>query len=59
MLSTAGSRNGVATPPLQYCLTSGTCNSTKTCDWGVQEVTLFVSNGLHTLNRTVWKSASW
>jgi prepilin-type N-terminal cleavage/methylation domain-containing protein len=55
-LSTAGTRNTVAIPPIQYCKTSGTCNSTNVCDWGVQEIALSVTNGLHTLTRTVWKS---
>lgn len=58
-LATAGTRNTVATPPIQYCKTTGTCNSANLCDWGVQEITLFVTNGSHTLNRTVWKSATW
>lgn len=58
-LSTAGTRNGTGVAPIQYCVTAGTCNSTHLCDWGVQELTVFVKNGSRTLTRTVWKSASW
>ena len=58
-LSTAGSRDGVPTKPLNYCGTQGICSNTNPCDWGVQELTLFVSNGSHTLTRTAWKSSSW
>lgn len=52
--SSAGTRNGAPTPPL----------STKGCapgtgDWGVQEITVTVSDGARSLTRTVWKSASW
>jgi len=58
-LSTSGNRNSVGTPPIQYCKTPATCNSSNLCDWGVQEITLFVANGTHTLTRTVWKSQTW
>ncbi|HZS13682.1 MAG TPA: hypothetical protein VFC09_03695 [Candidatus Dormibacteraeota bacterium] len=57
-LSTAGARNSVPVAPIQYCVTANTCDSTHTCDWGVQELTLFVANGSRTLTRTIWKSAS-
>ena len=60
-LSTAATRSGVAVPPLPggYCVTNGTCTAAKPCDWGVQEITLAVSDGSRTLTRTVWKSKSW
>ena len=58
-LSTSGTRNLVATAPIKYCVTQGTCTDTKPCDWGVQEIVLSVSHGTRSLSRTIWKSQSW
>lgn len=60
-LSSGSTRNGTTVPPLTngYCKTVGTCNAANLCDYGVQEITLQVTNGLHTLTRTVWKSSGW
>ena len=57
--TSAGSSTPIATPPIQYCGTPGVCTSTSPCDWGVQEITLSVSNGAMSLTRTVWKSKTW
>lgn len=43
-----GTRNGVATSPLQTCTGGG--------DWGVQEITLKVWNATRSLYRIVWKA---
>jgi prepilin-type N-terminal cleavage/methylation domain-containing protein len=43
-----GTRNGVATSPLQTCTGGG--------DWGVQEITLKVWNATRSLSRIIWKA---
>jgi prepilin-type N-terminal cleavage/methylation domain-containing protein len=43
-----GTRQGVATSPLQTCASGG--------DWGVQEITLKVWNASRSLSRIVWKA---
>ncbi|HEY7927272.1 MAG TPA: type II secretion system protein [Candidatus Dormibacteraeota bacterium] len=62
--STNGTRNGVGqtnplqTTPLRTC--SGHCPGASCVgDWGVQEISLSVSNGARSLTRMVWKSNSW
>lgn len=47
-----GTRNGIATSPLQVCASGG--------DWGVQEITLQVKikNTTRSLTRVVWKAWS-
>jgi hypothetical protein len=49
-----GRRNGTPTAAIS---TSG-CPS-GTGDWGVQEITLKVSNAQRSITRTIWKSYSW
>jgi len=57
--STSGSRNSVGTAPLNTC--SGSCPGASCVgDWGVQEITLKVSEptasgGVRSLMRTAWK----
>jgi type II secretory pathway pseudopilin PulG len=61
--STSGSRQGLSstpvnTSPLRTC--SGTCPGASCVgDWGVQEITLRVSDSARSLTRVVWKSNSW
>jgi prepilin-type N-terminal cleavage/methylation domain-containing protein len=43
-----GTRNGVATAPLQTCTSGG--------DWGVQEITLKVNSSVRSLTRVIWKA---
>jgi prepilin-type N-terminal cleavage/methylation domain-containing protein len=52
-----GTRKGSVTPPLP----GGVCSaqSPVTGDWGVQEITLKVSDSRSSLTRIVWKSSSW
>jgi prepilin-type N-terminal cleavage/methylation domain-containing protein len=53
--SANGLRNGVGTPPLPQ---STTCPP-GVGDWGVQEITLKVSDAARSITRVVWKSLSW
>jgi type II secretory pathway pseudopilin PulG len=55
--STSDSRNTTPVKPLRTC--SGTCPASCVGDWGVQEITLRVSDGASSLTRVVWKSNSW
>ena len=50
-----GLRNGVGTPPPPQ---STGCPA-GVGDWGVQEITLKVSDAARSLTRVVWKSVSW
>ena len=62
-LSTSGKRSLaggslVDVSPLQTC--SGSCPGPSCVgDWGVQEITVQVASGVHTLKRIVWKSNGW
>ncbi len=47
-VTNGGTRNGVATSPVQPCASGG--------DWGVQEITLQVKNATRSLTRVVWKA---
>jgi hypothetical protein len=49
-----GLRNGVGTQPQ----TTNGC-PTGVGDWGVQEITIRVSDASHSVTRVVWKSVSW
>ena len=58
--SAGGTRNGNATTPLRTCLSSNCTPAGSHCaDWGVQEITVTVSESARSLTRTVWKSSSW
>jgi type II secretory pathway pseudopilin PulG len=50
--SANGLRNGVGTVPQSTC-------SPSVGDWGVQEITLKVSDASRSITRVVWKSSSW
>jgi prepilin-type N-terminal cleavage/methylation domain-containing protein len=62
--STSGFRNGASTAPLSGDTCSGTCpGATCVGDWGVQEITLKVSEpltsgGVRSLSRTIWKGST-
>jgi prepilin-type N-terminal cleavage/methylation domain-containing protein len=47
-VTNGGTRNGVATPPLQTCASGA--------DWGVQEITLQVRSATRSLTRVIWKA---
>jgi hypothetical protein len=59
-----GTRNGVGgtsdppLPPTPQFPNGGFCSATRG-DWGVQEITLKVSDAQRSVTRNIWKSNSW
>jgi type II secretory pathway pseudopilin PulG len=60
-LSTAATRtvsgSSSSIPAIQSCPSVSGCSPCG--DWGVQQITLFVTDGRSTVTRTVWKSKTW